>query len=172
MPILDMSSENPDGLVVQHGLTRSSTPLTIASEASDDASLSFAPIESRSSWKWKPPTSWAGPSNAVSADEDDGSKPVGGWRFTTCRKKSDESTGSSQDSSLQTPTSLYRARSHNELRPVRFADVGEPEGHVFGTGSGALSPGLAVKIQCYENHEWQEKPVADVIPMLRELKIK
>lgn len=165
MPILDISSEHRDGPIVQHALTRSSTRLSMASEASDDTGITFAPIKSGSRFMWKPPTNWAGPSTAAPVDKDKGSKPVGRRPFT--RKKSTESC-----SQGKAPAGLNRTRSLNKLKSVRSVCVGEPEKHISGVRSGSLSSGGTVEIQCYENHGWQEKPVADVIPMLRGLKIK
>jgi len=145
---------------VQRTLTRTSTRTTIASQGSDDSDIAFTP----SSGGWEPPVNWAGPSKAVSGDR---RKPLE-W-FTGKKLTEDSSKGGS----LQVPTRLNRIRSFRKTQPAHLADTEGPEDEEAPVIRGRpLSPGVTVKIQCFEGGGWHEKPMADIIPKLRNLKFK
>lgn len=161
MPIFGISNGQSKKPALKRPHTASGTP--------SRTDISIASSKSGSSWKWKPPTNWAGPSRTASSHDGDGSEPVG--RLLLTHKKSAECI--SQGSSTQAPTGLSRGWSLKKLWPVHVADIGEPEEEVFNTREWtSRSPGVRVKIECYENDGWHEKCVAEVIPMLRELKVK
>ena len=163
-PSIEISNEgsNQPAADVQCTLTRIDTRMTTASGASESSDIIFAP----SSPNWQPPTSWTGP-KAVSADEDPRPK-LGGWG---ARRKMVQS--SSKGVGMQVTTRLNRARSVRKMVPVHMADTGEPEGEEASViRGGPLQSDVMVKIHCYEDDEWHETPVADIIPKLRELKFK
>ncbi|KAF8434598.1 hypothetical protein L210DRAFT_3553405 [Boletus edulis BED1] len=159
MPTLGISGEDGDqhGVNVRRPLTRSSTRTTTASKASDDTDITFAPTN----YNWQPPTCWAGPS----PEEHDRVK-LAGW---FARKKSAKSSGNMRVHSRFNP-----ARSLRKLKPVLLADTEEPKEESDSiTQAEPRSSGVVVKIQCYEGDgHWHEKPIADIIPKLRELKFK
>ncbi|KAH0834766.1 hypothetical protein J3R83DRAFT_10364 [Lanmaoa asiatica] len=160
----DRSNVHRDRPVVQHPLARSTTRITTASDVSD-TDTSFVP----SSGSWRPPTSWAGLSRVASTGEDGGSKPVARCPFTGKRKKSGKS--STQDGSAQVPTHVNRARLQKKMWPAHLANVGEPEEEASDIW-GVPLPSSMIKVQCYvEGNGWEERPIADVIPKLRELKV-
>jgi hypothetical protein len=159
VPSIEVSNEdsNQPAADVRCTLTR------IASGASEDSGIIFVP----SSPNWQPPTSWTGPSKAVLADEDHRQKP-GGW---FAKKKMVQT--SSKGGSMQALTRLNRARSVREMVPAHMADTGEPEEQEASViQRGPLSSDVMVKIHCYEDDEWHETPMVDIIPKLRELKFK
>ncbi|KAF8551411.1 hypothetical protein OG21DRAFT_1512777, partial [Imleria badia] len=162
VPTLGASSKdsNQSAADIQRTLRRTSTRTSIASEASDDTENTIVP----SNHMWEPPTSWAGPSKV---DVDDRPKPFG-WFI---RKKCADSQ---MGGSMRVPTHLNRTRSLRKLRPVDLADAKmlEAKGDSV-TRGGSFRSNVALKIQCFEGDGdgWHEKPMADIIPKLRELKL-
>ena len=112
----------------------------------------------------QPPTRRDVSSKAASGDEDDRPKPLG-W-FT--RRKTDGLDGGN----TRGTTSLHRVRSFRKLRHVHSAGTQESrkEEDVV-SQEGALSPS-GVVVKCCEGDGWHEKSMVDIIPKLRELKLK
>lgn len=158
--VVSCEDSNQSAPGVQRTLTRTSTRTTIASQRSDDSDVAFTP----SSGNWKPPTNWAGPSKIVS-----GVRPKPFEWFTGKKRAGDGSKGGS----LQVPTRLNRFRSFRKTQPAQLVDIEGSEDEEAPVMRGRpLSPGVMVKIQCYEGGGWHEKPMADIIPKLRNLKFK
>lgn len=146
---------------IHHTLRRMSTRSTIASEASDDTESTIVPPNRR----WMAPTSWAGPSRAASAGEDNGPKSLAWFG----RKKSPDN---SMGGSMRVLARINRTWSLRKLKPGELTDAKALEAKEGLAPRGGLSSDAAVKIKCYEGDGWHEKPMVDIIPKLRELKMK
>ncbi|KAN0085774.1 hypothetical protein V8E55_006908 [Tylopilus felleus] len=144
-------------------LRRTTSRTTVATEVSNESQTTFVP----SNCSWKPPTNWAGPSTLAPTDEVESKSKLLGW-FSR-KKSSDNSKGGS----MRVPTRLIRARSLRELKTMPLRDtVGPVEGRTPAARGAPVPSGVAVKIQCSQRDKWHEKPMADIIPKLRNLRTK
>jgi len=152
LPVLDISREYVDiAPKSQNSLTRSNTRITASSGTSDE-SLSK---------QWKPPPSWAGPHAWVDTNEAKTPKPMRSLSRLRSRKRAQSNQRGGCDA---TPT---RPRTPESVAiPVVYIAGSE---ETCGRDRGRC-PSSEVKVQYYEGRH--EKPVEDVVHMLRELKLR
>jgi len=173
MPILDISSEhsNDNNPVAddeqQRALTRSANRMTVVSEMSEVSEICFSPAEFPSSWKWMPPSDWAGPSTGDSVVEEAREKPKSTDKQGSASEKSPQS--SAKEISFQVLARLNHCPSRKNLRPDSSVVIEEEDSSDSCDGHPASK---VLKVKSYERNGWQEKRMADVIPILRNLKSK
>ena len=144
VPVLDVSR---DGLVVNvhHTLSRSST------QSSGETD------EPRSAWPWHPPSSWAGPAAATSADEDKTPKQAGMFRLLSRKRAPNNPWSGDRDRQSSAETS----KTPEPCVVVNLREKGE---------ASESTPPEAVEVQCYKG--WEERPLLNVMHKLRELRFK
>ncbi|KAG1871406.1 hypothetical protein F4604DRAFT_1926139 [Suillus subluteus] len=140
----------------KRSLARINTQTTATSHRSQFSTTS-APESLQAKWMWTPPSSWSGPSSAVSCESGDSSHKKA-FRFR--RSKS-----SSRSASISKSLYSYPNSSSPTLSPSATTR----------SGKGRVSPivedstGVIVKIQGHEG-DWEAAALKDVIPRLREMK--
>ncbi|KAG9311792.1 hypothetical protein JVU11DRAFT_8039 [Chiua virens] len=152
LTLLDLTLEHTDKVIPDSPpLTRSPT-LASSSDTDGIAQVPFEPSEFKSAWGWKPPTSWTGPPATAS-------------------------TAVTTNDASPARVRSFKKRARKPIRSDEFArtlEIREPEDdhedEVAEEPERPLSPGIMV-FRCAEDG-WQEKHVAEVIPMLRALKFK
>ena len=150
LPVLDISrryqADDPP---------RAQTPLTRSNSGVSDEFISK---------QWKPPPSWAGP-HACVRDDVKAPRPARSLPRLGSRSRA-QSNPQGQRGAAPTKS---KAPEREAIRLVDIVGSGE-HADVRDEGIIGSRPSTGVKIQCYEG--WHEKPVEDVIHMLRELRFK
>ena len=149
-PLPDISREQYKMLTqrVQQSLARSNDQITTASSG----------VSAESTPEWKPPPSWVGPSAVALANGTKEPKPAARSKLTQ-RKR----TLSSPRLGVRERVGSIPERSKTP-EPLQLVDIVRPKEDTPDLR------GRHVSIRYYEG--WREKPVGDVVHMLRELRLK
>lgn len=151
----------------ERSLSRINTQAIVASHQTQFSAPS-PPELPPAKWTWTPPSSWSGPSSAVSSDSGDsshGSKKVTFSSMARLRRPK-----SSSRSVASVPKSLcsHPNTSSPTLAPSATTKLGKGRVPPL-VQDKSDSTGVIVKMQGHEG-DWEEAALQDVIPRLREMK--
>lgn len=148
----------------ERSLSRIDTQTTVTSQQTQFSPFS-TPESPPARWAWTPPSSWSGPSSAVSSESGDGSHGSKKVTFSSMAR-------------LRRPKSSSRSVASIPQPPYSHPNTSSPNLSGTGTtkhGKGRAvrdkgdSTGVMVKMQGHDG-DWEEAALQDVIPCLREMK--
>lgn len=150
----------------KRSLSRINTQTAVASHRTQFSTTS-APELPRAKWMWTPPSSWSGPSSAVSSESGDSSHSskkmfpsMGRFRRPKSSSRSLASTSKSLYSSPNTSSPTLSPSATTKCEKGRVPPIAEDKSD---------STGVIVNIQGHEG-DWEAAALQDVIPRLREMK--
>lgn len=161
-PLSPLQKQAPN----KRALSRINTQTTVASHRTQFSTTS-APELPPAKWMWTPPSSWSGPSSAVSSESGDSSHNSKKAFPTMVRFRRSKSSSRSV-ASISKSLYSYTNTSSPTLSPSTTTkpDKGRVSPIVEDKSDGT---GVIVKIQRHEG-DWEAAALQDVIPRLREMK--
>lgn len=149
----------------ERSLSRIDTQTTVASQQTQ---FSPTPESPPARWAWTPPSSWSGPSSAVSSESGDGSHGSKKVTFSSVARLRRPKSSSRSVASIPQPPYSHPNTSSPNLSPSATTKLGK--GRVPPTVQDKSdSTGVIVKMQGHDG-DWEEAAFQDVIPCLREMK--
>ncbi|KIK38947.1 hypothetical protein CY34DRAFT_14715 [Suillus luteus UH-Slu-Lm8-n1] len=151
----------------ERSLSRIDTQTTVTSQQTQ-----FSPTSTTDSpparWAWTPPSSWSGPSSAVSSESGDGSHGSKKVTFSSMARLRRPKSSSRSVASIPQPPYSHPNTSSPNLSPSATTKLGKGRVPPIAQEKSDRT-GVMVKMQGHDG-DWEEAALQDVIPCLREMK--
>ncbi|KAG1773413.1 hypothetical protein EDD22DRAFT_201548 [Suillus occidentalis] len=147
----------------ERSLSRIDTQTTVTSQQTQ-----FSPESPPARWAWTPPSSWSGPSSAVSSESGDGSQGSKKVTFSSMARLRRPKSSSRSVASIPQPPYSHPNTSSPNLSPSATTKLGKGRVPPIAREK-SDSTGVMVKMQGHDG-DWEEAALQDVIPCLREMK--
>lgn len=148
-------------------LSRIDTQTTVASHQTQFSSTP-APESPPARWVWTPPSSWSGPSSAVSSESGDGSHSGKKVAFSSMARLRRPKSSSRSVTSIPKPLYTHPNTSSPNLTPSATTKLAKGRVPPI-VQQKSDSAGVIIKMQGHDG-DWEEAALQDVIPCLREMK--
>ncbi|KAG1771945.1 hypothetical protein EV702DRAFT_628138 [Suillus placidus] len=151
----------------ERSLSRINTQAIVASHQTQFSAPS-APELPPAKWTWTPPSSWSGPSSAVSSESGDSSHSSKKVTFSSMARLRRPKSSSRSVASVSKSLCSHPNTSSPTLAPSATTKSGKGRVPPL-VQDKSDSTGVIVKMQGHEG-DWEEAALQDVIPRLREMK--